>query len=190
MVFGILTGVAVLFSKRWREFEDPVAPGTRPLGGLATLTLLALVGQITLGAWYRHGHGHSAIALHGFGALAVVVLVLKLSNRMQAAGQAEGMTAEGSKMLRRAALWMTATVHAQWVLGGMALYALFAMSDGMSGENISGGEIVFSTLHVTVGAMLTATVVHGFLWAKRLDGPRASKAPMLTPAAEHTPSPA
>ena len=177
VVFAILAGVAVLFSRRWREMEDPKAVGLRPMGGLATFTLLALFGQITLGGWYRHGHGHTAIALHGFGAVLVVVLVLKFSNRLQAAGQAAGMSAEGGRVLRRAALWMTAAVHAQWVLGGIALYSLFALSDGMAGENISGAEIVFSTLHVTVGAMLAASVVHGFLWAKRFDGPQPSTAP-------------
>ena len=175
VVFGILTAVAILLSVRWGDFPELPWANLPKLKGLATLLLVALVTQITLGGWYRHGHGHTAITLHGFMAIAVVVVGLKLSGRLKAASQAPELPSGSGAVLRKAALLVTGFLHLQWILGAIALTALFAFSDGMAGENISNSEIVFSTLHVTVGAMLTASIVNAFLWARRVDETQAQK---------------
>ena len=172
-VFGILVGVAVLLSSRWAQ--TPGVSWVKPprIGTLSVIMLVALCGQVLLGAIYRHGHGHTAIALHGFWAVAVIYLGMSLAKRLKKAAKQEGLDPEIRDVLRRSAFLMTLFLHMQWVLGGLALYALFALSDGMHGEEISKGEIVFSTMHVTVGAMLIGSVVNVFLWSRRLD-PRSA----------------
>ncbi|MDF1838971.1 MAG: hypothetical protein P1V35_13955 [Planctomycetota bacterium] len=170
-VFGILVGVAVLLSLRWSEVTSTKWTKPPRIGMLSILTLAGLFGQVVLGAWYRHGHGHPAIALHGFWAIAVVYLGVSLANRMKRAAKQEGVDRLTAEVLRRSAFWMTLFLHLQWVLGGLTLYALFALSDGMHGDEISPGEIVFATMHVTVGAMLIGSVVNAFLWSRRLDDP-------------------
>ncbi len=169
VVIGVLVGVAVLFSSRWAC--APAANWTKParIRTLSTVVLVALLVQIFLGAWYRHGHGHTAIALHGFLAVALVYAGVSLAKRMKRAAKQEGQDPEVCQILRRSAFWMALFFHLQWVLGALALYALFALSDGMHGEEISRGEIIFATLHVTVGAMLIGSVVNAFLWSRRLD---------------------
>ncbi|MFT5198267.1 MAG: cytochrome c oxidase assembly protein subunit 15 [Planctomycetota bacterium] len=172
-VFGVLVGVAVLLSKPWAELPAPRWAKAPRIGMLSILTLVGLMTQVFFGAWYRHGHGHTAIAIHGLWAIGVVWLGVVLAKRLKRAAQQEGVDPGLIKILRRSAFWMTLFLHLQWVLGGLTLYALFLMSDGMSGENISGGEIVFATMHVTVGAMLIGSVVNVFLWSRRLDTPSA-----------------
>lgn len=168
-VFGILVGVAVLLSTKWAS--TPAANWTKPprISVLSGLTLIALLGQIVLGAWYRHGHGHTAISLHGFWAVAVIYLGMALAKRMKRAAKQDGQDPDVRHILRRSAFWMTLFLHLQWMLGGVALYVILAFSDGMHGDEISQGEIVFATLHVTVGAMLIGSVVNTFLWSRRLD---------------------
>ncbi len=168
-VFGILVGVAVLLSTRWAH--TPAANWSKPprIGKLGTLLLVALLAQVVLGAWYRHGHGHTAIALHGIWALAVIFLGVSLAKRLKRAAKQEGQDPDVRFILRRSAFLLTLFLHLQWVLGIAALFALFALSDGMHGDEISGGEIVFATMHVTVGAMLIGSVVNAFLWSRRLD---------------------
>ena len=171
VVFGILAAVAIVTSLTWQRIPTERIVPQPKLDKLALGMVLALLAQITLGAWYRHGHAHLAIMLHGFLAVGVVVLGIRLGARLKDASAAEGQPQEAQSLLRRSALYMTGFLHAQWVLGGVALYALFAISDGMSGENISHPEIVFSTLHVTVGALLTASVVNAYLWSRRVARP-------------------
>ena len=168
-VFGILVGVAVLLSTRWANVPTAHWVKAPRIGWLSLMTLIALLGQVVLGAWYRHGHGHTAIALHGFWAVAVIYLGMSLGKRMKKAAKQEGLEPQVTHLLRRSAFWMTLFLHLQWVLGGVALYAVFALSDGMHGDEISTGEIVFATMHVTVGAMLIGSVVNAFLWSHRLD---------------------
>ncbi len=172
-VFGLLVGVAVLLSIRWENVPTAHWVKAPRMSALSKLTLIALMGQVVFGAWYRHGHGHTAIALHGFWAVAVIYLGVSLAKRMKKAAKQEGLEPQASHVLRRSAFWMTLFLHLQWVLGGVALYALFALSDGMQGEEISHGEIVFSTMHVTVGAMLIGSVVNAMLWSCRLENSSA-----------------
>ena len=167
-VFGILAGVAIVTSLAWQRFPTERVVPQPQLAKLALGMVAALLVQVTLGAWYRHGHGHTAIMLHGFMAVAVVVLGVRLGARLKDASAVEGQAPDAQRTLRRATYLLTGFMHAQWVLGGVALYALFAISDGMSGKNISHPEIVFSTLHVTVGALLTAAVVNAYLWSRRV----------------------
>jgi len=171
IVFGILTLVAILLSVRWRRSELPRLAAPVGMAWRAKILLGALLIQVTLGGWYRHGHGHTAIALHGFGALFVVWWGLQVARSLRKASKTFETGSAGALHLRSNALWLTGTLHLQWLLGATALYALFALSDGMSGQHISRSEIVFSTLHVTVGAMLTAVVVWTYLWTDRLDSP-------------------
>ncbi len=173
VVFGILAGVAIVLSGAWQRFPDRQTVAAPALRWMAMGLVAALLVQVTLGGWYRHGHGHTAIMLHGFMAVAVVVLGIRLGARMVDAGGVDGQAPEAQRRLRRASRTLVGLLHAQWVLGGIALYAVFAHSGGMSSQDISHPEIVFSTLHVTVGALLTAAVVQAFLWSRRVAGPQA-----------------
>jgi cytochrome c oxidase assembly protein subunit 15 len=177
LVFGILVGMAVLLSIAWAQ--APAVRWTKAprLRVLAPLTLVVLLAQVLFGAWYRHGHGHTAIAIHGLWVFVVIYLVVALGKRLKRAAKQDGLDALLSKQLRRSAFWMTLFLHLQWVLGGITLYVIFLVSDGMRGEHISRGEIVFATMHVTVGALLVGSVVNAVLWSRRLDSRSAAAGP-------------
>ncbi|MEZ5976472.1 MAG: hypothetical protein R3E96_17010 [Planctomycetota bacterium] len=167
-VVGVLAWAAMALTYRAEEHSVPgPARQAQPFQWTGALTL-ALAVQVTLGAWYRHGHGHTAIALHGFQAILVVWLAVRSKRALKAAAAHEAMPEAMATHLRKAAKYMTAMVHLQWVLGGIALWALFAVSGGMRSDKISDSEIVFSTLHVLSGALLVSSVANALLWSRRV----------------------
>jgi len=177
LVFALLCVNVVLCGREWGTRSAPLrhADGAdaRGLAAAAAVALLALVVQVVLGAWYRHGLRPEPVpasalrlALHGAGALIVLASAAALVHRGRA------LVASGADVpasLARALARLPLLLLVQLVLGGLAWA-------GFRPGAIGPAEWALSIAHVLGGALLLADVAVIALWAARL---RAERAPAL-----------
>ncbi|MEO0649387.1 MAG: COX15/CtaA family protein [Planctomycetota bacterium] len=168
-VFAVLLGATLASSPAWRA-----APRSRVrLTGtqaVCWLLSLAVYGQITLGAWYRHalrnGGGlglESRLWTHLGVGLGVLGLVILAARALKRAAASDGALAP----LRRASLWLHALVGLQVLLGFVAWLAYAPAPPGGQKE-FPPLELTSAALHVMGGALLLATAVRAALWCGRL----------------------
>lgn len=151
----VLVGIAALYtSKAWQTIGAGRAETTP--SGLAKVLVVALLAQITLGAWYRHGlrspdlqEPPGAFHMHMLVAFVVLGLVIALAVRLTLlARDLEGSAPDLARRLVGAKKRLHALVGTQILLGFLA-WAFFGAPDYVSVQ-----ESVFAALHVVVGGLL------------------------------------
>lgn len=168
-VFAILLGATLVASPAWRA-----APRSAlRLGGVQSvcwLLSLAVYGQITLGAWYRHalrsgtgaGLEHRLWTHLGAG-LAVLALVVLAARQLERAAARDAALAP----LRRVSRWLHVLVGLQ-VLLGFAAWLAYSPAPPGGQKPFPPLELTTAALHVMGGALLLATAVRAALWCARL----------------------
>src|SRR5208282_243530 len=141
------------------SLEDPGSPSLR---SLAAWTTAAILGQLVLGAAFRHGAFGIWPHLVGAG----VVLVMAILT-----GRAARKRFARIPAIRRSVIWLLATVGTQILLGGAAYWAIVASRDAVQ----PGLTYVFlSVAHVLVGALTLVASVLLTLVCRRLIRPAES----------------
>jgi cytochrome c oxidase assembly protein subunit 15 len=157
LFFGLMIAIAAVASRRW--FEAP-APQARPGGGLdrklATTLLAMLVIQLVLGALLRHAH----VMLHAHITVAALVLGVGLllgARLVLRHGDLPTLRRTGQTLMHGLAL--------QFVIGFVALYAR-GLTEAAGQPHAL--DVVVTTIHQALGALLIATAVLAVLWTRRL----------------------
>lgn len=144
------------------------------LRALASLLNAAMLVQLSLGAAYRHLAGASTGATHALYthvafSLVVVALAVVTGGGLAAAGR------EADPILRRTGKALFHTVGLQFVLGGLALWAVMVSPTRGSPPPAPGGgpittpvpEALVTTAHQAVGAGLFALAALAWVWSRR-----------------------
>ena len=171
---GILATAVVLaamLSPRWRTGAATVAlPGGGTMRGFSSTLVVLIIGQLILGACYRHLYvppdgtnpGYSPMwALHGHITLAAVILVLALMTGFRAKAFAREASLPVVPELGRA---LHIVVGVQILLGIAALVAILVRS----GTAIPTWEVIVTTTHQATGAALMAMAALLAAWSWRL----------------------
>ena len=169
--FALLIVIAMATSKTWLSGEEPfVAKTAKTDRTISAVLVAAIVLQLTLGTWFRHIqplpdippglrmgllHGHSFV-----GSLLVLALVLFCGVR------AWGLYAN-QRTIKRVGKGMVHTVGLQ-VLLGIASFIIVPTEARPQGEAIPTLEVVVTTAHQAVGAILLAMAVMYAVWVRRL----------------------
>lgn len=158
--FGLLVAIAVFLSDRW--VGNAGATPKRSAGtdrGLAALTTVLIVAQITLGAVQRHLAG--GLHLHIF--LAVVVLGVGVA----AGARAWGLYEEAPVVSKTGKVFLM-ILGTQMILGILAWVAAgTSPADGPA----SAFDVTVTTIHQATGAALLAHAVMLWAWLYRLVTP-------------------
>jgi len=183
---GLIAGAVLMCSTRWqRPNTAPAVPSSGPRD-LAFVTTLAILGQVALGAWHRHGYRNpefeefaGALHIHMTGAFLVLGLVTFLAvrvtlfaNKLAEAGADDTAVAPllaGKKRLH-------ALIGVQILLG---FVAWMAQGDR---DTITLVEQVVSAVHLLVAALLVCQAFVLGLWITRL-GTGGAAAPAAGDAA-------
>lgn len=164
ITLAILFAVALVLSKRWRD--SATEQRVDPLAKKAALILIVvLVGQVTLGALYRHelrptptDGAVMKLMLHMTGALAVMGAVIFAAKGLKSAGLALG---DAGAPLVGAAKRLHMLFGLQIVLGLVAW-------QGYSPNAVGPLEWTVSILHVLFGGLFLAQAICAWLWCGRL----------------------
>ena len=166
--FATLMAIAAVTSTTWITQRGLTvhenAAGDRKL---STILLVALLGQLTLGATYRHLH-HSpdmqpgvaltVLTLHILVALAIFVIIVLIVSRTN-------RQLRGQKTIRKTTGLLGLCVGVQFLLGiASAGFVMTRKAD----EAIPTLEVVFTTMHQATGALLLALATLYWLWTRRL----------------------
>jgi heme a synthase len=147
----LITLVSIsLFTSEWWQADVPSLEdaGSPSLRSLAAWTTAAILGQLVLGAAFRHGA--FGIWPHLVGAAAVLVMAILT-------GRAARKRFAGVPVIRRSVIRLHATVGTQILLGGAAYWAIVASRDAVQ-PGLT--YVVLSVAHVLVGAItLVASVL-------------------------------
>ncbi len=161
VVFGLLVSIAVFTSTGWRRRTAGLVRESARTDRLATSALVvALVGQLILGAVQRHTAG--ALVVHILMATVVTALAVFV-----------GMRAWGMKrvpVLQRLGPKLLGLVSFQLMLGVGAL-AVTSMPGSEDGPWL--GDVIVTTMHQATGAALLALTVMVVIWTHRLLAPPA-----------------
>ena len=167
VIFATFCGLAVATSGSWRRaIASPTAGGDTDRF-LSAVLPLALIGQLVLGACYRHlqVHGedglvsHPLWALHSHIAFGVLVAALAIAVGLRSWGR------HGDQpVMRRLGLALIATISLQLLLGTGALIAVFVRP----GAEIPVWELVITSAHQATGAVLLGLSTMLALWTRRL----------------------
>ena len=177
VIFATFCGLAVATSGSWRRaIASPIAGGDSDLFLSAALPV-AIVGQLVLGACYRHlqVHGedglvsHPLWALHLHIAFGVLVAALAIAVGLRSWGR------HGDRpVMRRLGLVLIAAIVVQLLLGTGALIAVFVRP----GTEIPVWELVITSAHQATGAVLLGMSTMLALWARRLVAEEPSGQPV------------
>jgi cytochrome c oxidase assembly protein subunit 15 len=184
--FSTLVAIAVFQTRAWRTADagmvaaaaaDPAADRkNRPTDsdvalsiGLSALILI----QIVLGALFRHAETQLGLFLH----LGVAFVVMILAGWV---GMRAWARPDSVPVLPKAGERLVIVMLAQLLLGGLAL--LGVMLTRREGRPVPL-EVIFTTAHQTVGAILLAASVVVMLWNARLAGAAPAPQPVTTSAA-------
>jgi cytochrome c oxidase assembly protein subunit 15 len=176
LFFALLVGIACVRSPRWIRDELPSQHRGAALDGrLSALLVLALVGQLVLGALYRHtGEG---LILHLYGAALVTFLALLVGVRVWGL---HGYPEEGGDaLLGRFGKAVLLLLGLQVCLGFAALVAIVLRPEGAGPGSL---ELLFATAHQITGALLLASSLSVALWLRRLLASPAALADAEVPA--------
>ena len=159
--FATLVAIGTLLSTSWRQAPAPTVSGhvltDRFLG---TLLIVLLVGQLVLGALVRQ-YFTWAVMAH----ITIAALVLLLA--VAAGARAWGLYAH-LPLLRRLGQALLVVVVLQALLGGIALMAHGTQRPANPPQGL---QVVVTTAHQIVGAVLLACAVALRLWENRLIEP-------------------
>lgn len=182
VVFAAILAVAALTATGWtqrpRRTSDVAASLRR--GGTMLVGLLLL--QLTLGALYRHLNTASEIpagVLHGVLTLHILTAVVVTIVALFAAGRVWGRYAD-VLVLGRLGVVIMAVIGAQLALGVVSVIMILYRG----GEQpIPALEVVFTTAHQVVGALLLGLATLLRLWVGRLllPGEADATAPVAAP---------
>ncbi|MEX1024583.1 MAG: COX15/CtaA family protein [Planctomycetota bacterium] len=164
VTLAVLIGVAVVLSKRWQA--APSGHDVPRRAGWTTLALtLVLVGQIVLGARYRHDlrpvpndAAALGLLLHMAGAVAVLVAVIVAAKALKSAGRSLG--ADGAPLTGSAK-----RLHA--LFGLQVVLGLLAWA-GYRADSVGPLEWGLSIAHVLFGGLFLAQAAVAWLWCGRL----------------------
>lgn len=155
LVFALIGGAVLATQPRLEKARAGIA-GPQ---GLALLVVLAVLAQSTLGAWYRHNIRPDALAdtsgklhLHITGAVIVFIAVGLLAKKLKALA-AEASPARGWSRRLHIALGLQ-------VLLGVAAW----MANDLQVSTSTMVELIVTTGHVLIGAVLLSTALEVFLW--------------------------
>jgi cytochrome c oxidase assembly protein subunit 15 len=161
----LITLVSVsLFTSEWWQAEVPSLEdaGSPSLRSLAAWTTATILGQLVLGAAFRHGA--FGIWPHLVGAGAVLVMAILT-------GRAARKRFAGVPVIRRSVIRLHATVGMQILLGGAAYWAIDASRDAAQ-PGLT--YVILSVAHVLVGAITLVASVLLTLVCRRLIRPAES----------------
>ena len=184
VIFATFCGLAIATSRTWRDAVPRRAHTAETDRFLSGLLPVLLIGQLVLGACYRHlqvhGEGglesHPLWALHSHITLGVLVTALAVAVGLRNWG------GHGDRpVLRRLGVALMAIVSLQLLLGVVALIAVLVRS----GPSIPVWEIVATSAHQATGAALLGVSTSLAVWTRRLVIAEPAAAP-----ATATPSPA
>lgn len=175
LFFSTTVLIAVFTSPSWKAGPASLAgPYPAAIRSLAVLLPALMLGQVALGASYRHRligivpHVLGAATVMGF-SMTVAVLVL--------------MYYRGYRPLNLAAKFLLVLVSCQVFLGIAAYMSRISV---MVGGERPASMIVFTILHVATGAMtMAASVVLAVQMLRNVRKPDLSEAGLLRPAGEH-----
>ncbi len=172
--FAGMCVLAAACSVRWKSREPARAaaiPGAPRR--LATVLVALLIVQLIFGAMLRHlGPVKGAHAMMSHIANAVIVLIVLIG-----AGVRAPAAMPGDRLFKRLGKSTMHTGLLQFVLGGVALWAVLAYKDA---EPPAGIEVLVTTKHQALGALLLAFAAMLLAWSRRLVLPRSAGVP--TPA--------
>jgi cytochrome c oxidase assembly protein subunit 15 len=171
VVFGLLTAVAVLTSTAWHNSviaED--SPRRRTDAVLTEVLVGLLVVQLTLGALVRHlitppMAMHEAAARLALVHIALAVVVVGWA--VLAGARAWGLYGERFAMLRQFGLGMVWLAGLQVLLGFLSLVVTWVFVGVRAWPDPTRMEVIITTLHQTVGAVMLAWAVALALWVRR-----------------------
>jgi len=157
LFFATMVAIAAFLAPAWREGPPASArPGARLDRRLAAWLLGAVGVQLVLGALLRH----TDAALHAHLTVAVVVLGLGVL-----AGSRLVLRHGDLPQLRRLGNLLLGGLAGQFLLG---FAALFARNLAGPGGSPHPADVVVTTLHQAVGALILAATVLCLLWSRRL----------------------
>jgi cytochrome c oxidase assembly protein subunit 15 len=155
--FITLVGIALYVSPWWQselpQLEDSGSPRTTTMGWWTTFVIL---GQILLGAAFRHGA--LGIVPHLIGAGAVIVMVVWT-------GRVVKSRFRGVKDLRRRVMWLHLFFGIQILLG---FAAWWAMTSGIAAVQPTFLYVTLTAAHVVGGALTIGASVLLALTCQRL----------------------
>lgn len=177
---ALIAGAVLTCSPRWQSAATGGVANTSGPRDVAFITTLAILGQVALGAWHRHGQRNpefdafaGALHIHMTGAFLVFGLVVFLAvrvglfaNRLSEAGVDAATLAPLAKGKTR----MHALIGTQIVLG---FAAWMAYGDP---DRISAAEQLLAAAHVLVAALLVCQSLVLGLWIARLGAGRGGPA--------------
>ncbi|HOX24685.1 MAG TPA: COX15/CtaA family protein [Candidatus Krumholzibacteria bacterium] len=157
LFFATVVAIAAFVTRRWRDGPPAIARAGAGLDHrLGAWFLGAVVLQLALGALLRHADA----ALHAHLTLAVAVLVLG-----GLSGSRLLLKHRDLPLLRRLGRLLHAGLGLQLVLG---FAALVARNLAGPGGGPHPADVVVTTFHQAVGALLLALAVLCLLWSRRL----------------------
>lgn len=167
LFFSTLVALAAFNSSLWKSDRPPSGrPGVRGDRILSGILVLLIVFQLVLGAAQRHFQ--DVLLLHILMGLAAV------APTCVHVGFRTWGTNLGQPLLRRLGLALVALVGVQLLLG---FGAYLATRGATAGTLPAAADLIVSTLHQWVGAVLLALAVSVFCWNHRLLKPVAGTAP-------------
>jgi len=156
LFFGLLVAVYAFLSTSWRDCpQQRSAPAAGTDRFLTIVLVIALFAQLILGALLRH----VTWGLSAHITFAVVVLLVAVGVGARAWGLYPDVPA-----LLRAGRWLLTLIIAQVVLGILALAA-----SGTESPDVRPGspQVILTTAHQTVGALLLGVAVLLLVWNRR-----------------------
>ncbi|MHC4976661.1 MAG: COX15/CtaA family protein [Planctomycetota bacterium] len=160
MFVAMLSILIALTHPRWQMPSIKVTKaGTTKIVGLVALVVLLL--QITLGALYRHSDmSNAAMFSHvGFSMIATVTTLMISMRYLDHAKEG------GGKLYRKLGMGTMHSLIMQMVLGGFALWAVLG-SEGASEPTPL--DLVFTTAHQALGALVLVFVTQCALWSRKI----------------------
>ncbi len=168
LFFAGMCIMAAACSARWKSTEPRhagVIPGSPRI--LSTVLVALLFVQLAFGAMLRHmGPVQGAHAMMSHIANAVIVIVVAIG-----AGTRAARAIPGDPLFRRLG---KGTMHAsltQFLLGGAALWAVLAYKDREPPATV---DVLLTTAHQALGAIVLALAALLAAWSRRLILPKAS----------------
>ena len=166
LFFAYMASLACILSPRWKRTGAP-RPASRPGSprSLSLALLALLVVQLALGATARHFHDSPGylhvISTHALNAFVVLTLAVLTGVRASRAFTDE-------PALRRTGKALMHTTGLQIVLGGAALVVVLLHRGGDQPHTL---DLIFTTAHQALGAVLMALAGINEAWSRRLIAP-------------------
>ncbi|MBM3988445.1 MAG: hypothetical protein FJ294_10885 [Planctomycetes bacterium] len=156
-VLAVLAVNVVLNDTRFLAARAREHAQAASLGRMAKLAIVAVFGQIFLGAWLRHSGSDLALVAHiAFAALATGAVITL----------ARGLRETRVPELARAARQLLWLILAQVAIGVLTLVAIVLVSGGFTAE-VSAAETITASAHVLFGAFTLQACVGAALWIAR-----------------------